>query len=685
MRPSYHEVKSPVVLSADAPTLHPSETASWPAHVTLSWLSQLLRRGAKTPLQEDDVWSVRRADSAAALAARFQQQWRAERQTLQPSFGRALLRTLRWESISAVSLYFASTFLSLLQPILIKSILQVLTGESSVVGIASGYVLAVLLTLVTLLSVTAIDYGQSWMTSIGANARSIGMDAIFTHSLAQSSARVASSGDVVTLASVDAERLYLGYLFVAWTLTVPTALVCIFVLLGIELGAWPALAGGVAMFGMLYLGYASATSVGHVRARLLSTQAQRLKLTNEALAGARALKLNNWERHLEDEITRTRTLELTYLQTYQNRRILNMVVLSVAPILSLALCLGIYVAQGDTLDAAKAFVALAYINNARHPCTVFANAVVSVAEAKVSAKRIGDFLLQDELPSLVPLTTHTPPSTTSSNEGALVVAEERQVGAVTAATYVAYCSASGFNGVVVGTLLVSLFVIAQVALSMTDWFMGYWSAHATSGSHGTYTAIYVGMALASIGLVWLRSVFLLQLAVVCSRALHGRLLHRVLEAPVNTFFDVTPIGRILNRFSSDLDQVDSQLPMFGLFFAQVSLQVLAIVVVCAVSLPYLLLLYIPIAYVFYVVQRMYVRASSDLKRMDATSRSPLLHLLNEALSGLPTLRAYRQIPAMIATHRARIDANTKFFLTYRISSQWLTMRLDWLAALVLAA
>ncbi|KDO16951.1 hypothetical protein SPRG_17337 [Saprolegnia parasitica CBS 223.65] len=157
----------------------------------------------------------------------------------------------------------------------------------------------------------------------------------------------------------------------------PATLVGIFALLRTELGVWPALAGSVAMFSMLYLGYASATSVGHVRAQLLSTQAQRLKLTSKAVAGARALKLNSWERHLEDAITCTRALELTYLQTYQNRRILNMVVLAVAPVLSLALSLGVYVAQGYTLYATQAFVALAYINNARHPCTVFANAVVS--------------------------------------------------------------------------------------------------------------------------------------------------------------------------------------------------------------------------------------------------------------------------------------------------------------------
>ncbi|OQR95614.1 canalicular multispecific organic anion transporter, partial [Achlya hypogyna] len=393
--PAFH-VKSPTPL-ASAPVRHPTETANIMSAVTLSWLSKLIRDGAKLPLQEADVWPVRRADSAAALHPRFAAHWAHEKAQPRPSFAAALLRTLMSESVSAVGLYFASSFLSLLQPIIIKSILQVLAGEAPTLGIASGYGLAVLLTATTLVSVTLIDYGQAWMTSVGANARTIGMDAVFAASLSRSTV---SAGEVVTLASVDAERLYLGYLFVAWTLSAPVTLLCIFVLLGLELGLWPAAAGAAAMFAMLYGGYASATSVGTVRSELLSTQAQRLQLTNEGLQGVRGVKLNVWEAPLRDVIAHMREKELTYLKTYQFRRILNMVVLSVAPVLSLALCLTIFALQGYDLSAATAFTTLAFMNNARHPCTVFANAVVAVAEAKVSAQRIGDFLTRTTVPAI---------------------------------------------------------------------------------------------------------------------------------------------------------------------------------------------------------------------------------------------------------------------------------------------
>lgn len=41
-----------------------------------------------------------------------------------------------------------------------------------------------------------------------------------------------------------------------------------------------------------------------------------------------------------------------------------------------------------------------------------------------------------------------------------------------------------------------------------------------------------------------------------SRRVHGVMLRAVFEAPLTTYFDVTPIGRILNRFSKDINTLD---------------------------------------------------------------------------------------------------------------------------------
>ena len=53
-----------------------------------------------------------------------------------------------------------------------------------------------------------------------------------------------------------------------------------------------------------------------------------------------------------------------------------------------------------------------------------------------------------------------------------------------------------------------------------------------------------------------------------SSVLHNRLIKRVFQAPINLFYDVTPIGKILNRFSKDLAIIDEQVFFdFGTFLA----------------------------------------------------------------------------------------------------------------------
>jgi len=71
-----------------------------------------------------------------------------------------------------------------------------------------------------------------------------------------------------------------------------------------------------------------------------------------------------------------------------------------------------------------------------------------------------------------------------------------------------------------------------------------------------YLAIVVVCTVTTLG----RALMLVELAVRSSSNLHNELFRQVLRAPITLYFDVTPIGRILNRFSNDLDQVDAVLP-----------------------------------------------------------------------------------------------------------------------------
>ncbi|ETV90747.1 hypothetical protein H310_14535 [Aphanomyces invadans] len=126
------------------------------------------------------------------------------------------------------------------------------------------------------------------------------------------------------------------------------------------------------------------------------------------------------------------------------------------------------------------------------------------------------------------------------------------------------------------------------------------------------------------------------------------------------------------------------LPFMGVFFLQVSFQIVAVVIMCAVVSPFILLLYVPMAFVFYKVQALYNKSSAELKRLESMSRSPVINLIAETNNGLSTIRAFGMAATFADTSRRILDHSQSFFMIYRISSRWMQMRLDWLSAGVIA-
>ncbi|OQS03262.1 ATP-binding Cassette (ABC) Superfamily, partial [Thraustotheca clavata] len=267
--------------------------------------------------------------------------------------------------------------------------------------------------------------------------------------------------------------------------------------------------------------------------------------------------------------------------------------------------------------------------------------------------------------------------------GNLLEKEDRAKGTVTAKTYFLYFGSSGYNGVVVGVSIFTFFTVSQTALAMTDWFMSYWSSHLDLGNNISYGYIYLGCAIVSAILVYGRSMYLLLVAIKCSRSLHTMLLNKVIRAPVPTFFDVTPMGRILNRFSSDLDQTDSQLPYFGLLMLQFLFQIFAVLIVCMISTPWILVVYAPLFYLFFVVQRYYNKTSGELKRLESISRTPVVTLVSETISGLSTIRAFNRTESFLEKQRNALDNYVSLSFLYNCSARWFQMRLDWLSSAVI--
>lgn len=130
-----------------------------------------------------------------------------------------------------------------------------------------------------------------------------------------------------------------------------------------------------------------------------------------------------------------------------------------------------------------------------------------------------------------------------------------------------------------------------------------------------FTAINVLVIVFSL----VRSVLFFYLAAKSSTTLHNKMFQGVTRAAMN-FFNTNPSGRILNRFSKDLGQVDEILPSVMMDVMQIFLVILGIIVVlCIVNVWYLLVTAILVV-IFYLLRSFYLTTSRDVKRLEATSK-----------------------------------------------------------------
>ena len=156
-----------------------------------------------------------------------------------------------------------------------------------------------------------------------------------------------------------------------------------------------------------------------------------------------------------------------------------------------------------------------------------------------------------------------------------------------------------------------------------------------------YLAVYGTLGfLQSVSIMFATTVFAI-FTLDAATKLHDTMLMRILRAPMS-FFDTTPTGRMLNRFSKDIDIIDTTVPMnFRMLFNQL-LNVLGTVFVVIFAMPIFILVVVPIAIVYYFIQKFYVATARQVKRMESISRSPIYNHFSETIAGAPTIRAFNR-------------------------------------------
>lgn len=163
-----------------------------------------------------------------------------------------------------------------------------------------------------------------------------------------------------------------------------------------------------------------------------------------------------------------------------------------------------------------------------------------------------------------------------------------------------------------------------------------------------------------------------------SRLIYEKLLRTIVHAKPQ-WFDRTPLGRIMNRLSKDVETIDQDITMSLIFFIDVCLQSIAILLVACFSLPIFTILAVVIIILYWIVGALYVASSRDLKRLESVTRSPIFTLVGEVLTGAVVIRAYGDASRFTRHCLRLIDKTNRPFYFLWGENRWLSIRMDVLA------
>ena len=134
--------------------------------------------------------------------------------------------------------------------------------------------------------------------------------------------------------------------------------------------------------------------------------------------------------------------------------------------------------------------------------------------------------------------------------------------------------------------------------------------------------------------------FLMLVIVYCaSKTLFQQVMGRVSHATFR-FFDVTPIGRLMNRLTSDFGVVDGNISAQFQLIAWNAITWLSSILVIATATPTFLGFSLVLTVVFVIIFLQFLPTSQSLRRLEMVSLSPLLSNFGELLNGLTTVRAF---------------------------------------------
>jgi ABC-type multidrug transport system fused ATPase/permease subunit len=242
-------------------------------------------------------------------------------------------------------------------------------------------------------------------------------------------------------------------------------------------------------------------------------------------------------------------------------------------------------------------------------------------------------------------------------------------------------------GIVNSAFFLLFFILSNITFAASSLWLSAWSNEATSeqsqSSKYFRLTIYVSLGLAQCVTLNISNVILVLMYIRAAKLFHKKLLTSILRSTLH-FFESTPTGRIINRFSRDIESIETAIPDSFKIFMFCLLNIIHTFVILGYSTPFSLFLIVPISILYIFIQRYYVSSSRQLARLDSATKSPIFSYFSETLTGVSTIRAYNAQNLFVKRMQHNIDENTVYIYIANCAERWLVLRLDLIANLIAA-
>ncbi|KAG7662008.1 BPT1 [[Candida] subhashii] len=247
--------------------------------------------------------------------------------------------------------------------------------------------------------------------------------------------------------------------------------------------------------------------------------------------------------------------------------------------------------------------------------------------------------------------------------------------------YIVACDYKFFSiylGCTLATLLVSV---------GEKYLLTYWSRlnqeHNSTVDAGLFLGIYSSLGVVSGFLTYLGALIMWSYCIVKGAAyFHDKMAKAVFRSPMS-FFDTTPVGRILNRFTEDIGKIDMNFPWVLIGFTTTLLSGIITFGVIVSTLPIMFFVISVLMFIYNHFRIKFIPTTRELKRIESVAKSPVLATIQETINGVDTIKAFKQRDRFVHKSKKFINDKTLIGLVIQNGNRWLSVRLQTISSSIM--